>query len=66
MEFLKSVFGENSLNYEDFVKACKDAKLNLVDLSKGEYVSKHKFAVNTRERHQRNQQAVEKCTDRWR
>ena len=43
MEFLKSVFGENSLNYEDFVKACKDAKLNLVDLSKGEYVSKHKF-----------------------
>lgn len=43
MEFLKVLFNNGALSFEDFVKACQDAKMNLVDLSKGDYISKNKY-----------------------
>lgn len=45
MDFLKALFenAENgTLSFEQFVQAAKDAKLKLVDLSTGDYVSKNK------------------------
>lgn len=44
MEFLKTIFGDGTLNFEDFVKKCTDAKIKLADLSKGEYISKDKYS----------------------
>lgn len=43
MEFLKSLFGENALTYEQFAEAAKAAKMNIVNLSDGGYVSQAKF-----------------------
>lgn len=43
MEFLKEIFNNGALSFEDFEKACKDKGFNLVDLSKGEYISKNKY-----------------------
>jgi predicted RNase H-like nuclease (RuvC/YqgF family) len=43
MEFLKVLFNNGALSFADFVKACQDAKINLVDLSKGDYISKNKY-----------------------
>lgn len=43
MEFLKALFSNGPLSFEDFEKACKGKGFNLVDLSKGDYISKNKY-----------------------
>lgn len=44
MEELKSLFGENSLNYEEFSKLLGDSKdIKLVNLKSGNYVDKAKY-----------------------
>lgn len=43
MEFLKEIFNNGTLSFEDFEKACKGKGFNLVDLSKGDYISKNKY-----------------------
>lgn len=43
MEFLRTLFADGALSFDDFVKACQTAKFNLVDLSKGDYISKNKY-----------------------
>lgn len=43
MEFLKVLFNSGALSFEDFVKACQNAKMNIVDLSTGDYISKNKY-----------------------
>lgn len=40
---IKELFGESSLNYEEFEKLMKDKGAKFVDLSEGGYVSKDKF-----------------------
>ena len=43
MEFLKTVFGDKSLTYDEFAAICASNKLKIADLSAGEYVAKGKF-----------------------
>lgn len=43
MEFLKDLFGENGITYEDFAKLVNEKGYKLVDLSKGDYVAKKKY-----------------------
>lgn len=43
MEFLRTLFANGALSFDDFVKACQNAKMNIVDLSKGDYISKNKY-----------------------
>lgn len=52
MEFLKAIFGDKTLNYDDFVQAInahngneanKDKMIKLANLGGGEYVSKMKY-----------------------
>ena len=49
MDFLKKIFAEDSLNYEEFARACKDNGFKLADLSTGDYVSKKKYDSLTNE-----------------
>lgn len=42
MDFLKALFGDGPLTFDQFVEAAKEAKLNLVNLADGGYVSKLK------------------------
>lgn len=49
MDFLKKLFSEDSLSYEEFVRACKDNGIKLADLSTGDYVSKKKYDSLTNE-----------------
>lgn len=53
MEFLKDLFTEEGLKYDDFVKKVNEKGYKIVDLSKGEYVAKKKYdddlsAANTK------------------
>lgn len=43
MEFLKELFGEASLTYEQFAQAVNSKGYKLADLSTGNYVGKHKY-----------------------
>jgi hypothetical protein len=43
MEFLKEVFGDKPITFDDFSKAVTDKGLNIADLSSGAYVGKDKF-----------------------
>lgn len=43
MEFLKNLFGAQSLTYDQFVQAANGAGVKLADLSSGGYVSKSKY-----------------------
>lgn len=43
MEFLKELFGEGSLTYEQFSQAVSAKGYKLADLSTGNYVGKHKY-----------------------
>ncbi len=44
MEFLKELFGENSLTFSQFSEALKaHPEIKLVDLASGEYVAKGKY-----------------------
>lgn len=43
MDFLKELFGEESLSFEQFSKAVGDKGYKLADLSTGNYVAKKKF-----------------------
>lgn len=43
MEFLKELFGEKGLTFDEFCKAAGDKGLKLADLSSGAYVSKTKY-----------------------
>ena len=47
MDFLKDLFGGGALSFEQFAEKVKNAKMNLADLSKGEYVSKEKYTQDT-------------------
>lgn len=44
MEGLKDLFGESSLNYEQFEEKVKGANIKLFDLNSGDFVAKKKFA----------------------
>lgn len=43
MDSIKDLFNERALTYEEFIKKAKEQSYNIVDLSKGGYVSKGKF-----------------------
>lgn len=43
MDFLKELFGEDALNYEQFTKLLKDKDIKLANLKEGNYVAKDKF-----------------------
>lgn len=43
MEFLKSLFGDEALTYEQFAKAVSEKGYKVADLSSGDYVSKKKY-----------------------
>ena len=43
MEFLKPIFADKSLTFDEFVNACAAGKIKLADLSGGDYVAKGKF-----------------------
>lgn len=43
MEFLKALFGDGTLDYEQFSQAVSEKGIKLADLSTGDYVSKRKF-----------------------
>lgn len=50
MEFLKALFGDGeALTYEQLAEKVKEKKLNVVDLSGGDYVSKAKFDDRSRD-----------------
>lgn len=43
MDFLKALFGDGPLTYEQFAEAVRAAKMNIVNLADGGYVSQAKF-----------------------
>lgn len=43
MEFLKTFFKDGALTYDELLTAVKEAKMNVVDIADGSYVSKTKF-----------------------
>ena len=48
MEFLKEIFGDGALTYDQLVAKVAEKKMKLADLSTGGYVGKEKFeALNT-------------------
>ena len=49
MEFLKNLFANGPLTYDQLAEAVSKAGMNVVDLSSGAYVAKDKFdnRVNT-------------------
>lgn len=49
MDFLKEVFGDKALTYDDFSKAVEAKKIKLADLSGGAYVSKEKLDAKIEE-----------------
>ena len=42
-EFLKELFGDGALKYDDFEKALGEKGLKLANLTEGKYVDKDKF-----------------------
>lgn len=48
MDFLKGLFGAEALTYEQFVAKATEAKLNIVDIGGGQYVSRAKFDDRTK------------------
>lgn len=67
MDFLKALFGDGQLTFEQFAEAVKTAKMNLVNLADGGYVSQAKFddKVNTltQQVSQLNAQLTQRDTD---
>ena len=49
MEFLKELFGDKALTFDDFSKAVEAKKIKLADLSGGAYVSKEKLDAKIEE-----------------
>lgn len=49
MDFLKELFGDKALTYDDFSKAVEAKKIKLADLSGGAYVSKEKLDAKIEE-----------------
>ena len=48
MEFLKEIFGDGALTYDQLAAKVAEKKMKLADLSTGGYVGKEKFeALNT-------------------
>lgn len=43
MDFLKALFGDGQLTYDQLVEKVKEAKMNIVNLADGGYVSQAKF-----------------------
>lgn len=43
MEFLKALFSNGPLTFEQFEAAVKEQKMNIVNLADGGYVSKSKY-----------------------
>ena len=43
MEFLKELFGDGTLTFDQLVEKAKEKKINAVDLSAGGYVAKEKY-----------------------
>ncbi len=50
MDFLKELFNSGALTWEQFSKAVTDKGFKIVDLSKGEYVSKSKYDTDLQSR----------------
>lgn len=50
MEFLKELFGDEALNFEQFTAKAAEKKMRLADLSGGEYVGKGKFDALSEEK----------------
>lgn len=48
MEFLKELFGTEALTYEQLVAKVTEKKLNVVDISGGQYVSRAKYDDRTK------------------
>jgi len=46
MEFLKTLFGDGPITFDQFVAKAAEAKMNLVNLADGGYVSKAKYDDN--------------------
>lgn len=46
MEFLKELFANGALTWEQFQAAVAEKKLNIADLSSGEYVAKSKYTTD--------------------
>lgn len=67
MDFLKALFNGGTLTFEQFAEAAKTAKMNLVNLADGGYVSQAKFddKVNglTQQVSQLNEQIAQRDTD---
>ena len=67
MDFLKKLFGDGQLTFEQFAEAVKAAKMNLVNLADGGYVSQAKFddKVNglTQQVTQLNEQITQRDAD---
>lgn len=50
MEFLKAIFGDRAMTYEELTAALKDSKdVKLANLAKGEYVGVEKFNAKVEE-----------------
>ena len=43
MDFLKALFGDGQLTYDQLLEKVKEAKMNIVNLADGGYVSQAKF-----------------------
>lgn len=63
MDFLKSIFGDKQLSYDELVKAVeahnkanKDEQIKIANLAGGEYVSKEKFDAKEKELTKANEQ----------
>ena len=50
MEFLKELFGNESLTYEQLAAKVAEKKMKLADLSTGAYVGKDKYETLTADR----------------
>ena len=48
MEFLKELFGSEALTYDQLAAKAQEKKLNVVDISNGQYVSRAKFDDRTK------------------
>ena len=43
MEFLKALFGDEALTYDQLAAKVAEGKLNVVNIADGSYVSRNKF-----------------------
>lgn len=64
MEFLKNLFGNESLTYDQFAEKVRTANINLADLSRGDYVSVAKHTDTTKKLQEQVQDLQAQITKR--